>query len=169
MLRIIGKELSYKFCPGKGGHNTRKIVWQVFLEDLGTSLPLTGVSWGLRARNAEKISKMSSGGSGFGTPKSFQKVLGTDRKHSSVTFRRLSEDFPDCPRDFLETCRGSGAGAPGPPGDIFQIFLAFRAQRARETPVRGGLAPNNFTCSNLFPTSFLPLLNRQARTTIWKP
>ena len=35
MLQKIGKELSDKFCPGKGGHNTRKIVWQVFLEDLG--------------------------------------------------------------------------------------------------------------------------------------
>ena len=35
MLQILGKELSDKFCPGKGDHNTKKIVWQVLLEDLG--------------------------------------------------------------------------------------------------------------------------------------
>ena len=35
-------------------------------------------------------------------------------------------------------------GVPGPeaPGDIFETFLGFRARRARETSVRGGLVPN---------------------------
>ena len=44
---------------------------------LGTSPPLTEVSRALRARNAEKVSKMCPGASGPGTPKSLQKVSGT--------------------------------------------------------------------------------------------
>ena len=37
------------------------------------------------------------------TPKTLKKVSGTLQKHSPDTFRRLSGDFPDCPRDFFET------------------------------------------------------------------
>ena len=46
-------------------------------------------------------------------PKKSPKSPGTLQKHSPDTFRRLSEDFPDCPRDFFETFWGPGAGGPG--------------------------------------------------------
>ena len=47
------------------------------------------------------------------SPKSVQKVSGTVRKDTCDTFQRLSADFPDCSRDFLETFRGSGARGLG--------------------------------------------------------
>ena len=44
---------------------------------------------------------------------------------------------------FWRLFRGPGEAL----GDIFETFSAFRAQRARETPARGGLAPNaRFLC-----------------------
>ena len=46
-------------------------------------------------------------------PKKSPESPGTLQKHSPDTFRRLSGDFPDCPRDFLETFWGPGAGGPG--------------------------------------------------------
>ena len=54
--------------------------------------------------------------------KKSQKSPGTLQKHSPDTFRRLSGDLPDCPRDFFETFWGLGAGGPG---DIFKIFWHF--------------------------------------------
>ena len=42
-----------------------------------------------------------------GTPRKSPRSLGTVPKILSNTFRRLSGDFPDCPRDFLETFLGS--------------------------------------------------------------
>ena len=66
--------------------------------DLGTSLPLTRVSQALRARNPEKVSKMSPGASGpepekvpkksTKSPESLQKVLGECFR----TFPRLLGD-----------------------------------------------------------------------------
>ena len=57
----------------------------------------------------------------------------------------------DCLRTFWRLFGGSGLEAPG---DIFETFSAFRAQRARETPVRVGLVPkprdmNAFLCGAL--------------------
>ena len=57
---------------------------------MGTSPPLTGVFRALRARNAEKVSKMSLRASGHGTPKSLQKVLGTVWEVSGKSFSKVS-------------------------------------------------------------------------------
>ena len=46
-------------------------------------------------------------------PKKSPKSPGTLQKHSPDTFRRLSGDFRDCPRDFFETFWGPGAGGAG--------------------------------------------------------
>ena len=46
-------------------------------------------------------------------PKKSPKSPGTLQKHSPDTFRRLSGDLPDCPRDFFETFGGLGAGGLG--------------------------------------------------------
>ena len=91
---------------------------------LGTSPPLTEVSRALRARNPKKVSKKSRGQSGK-SPESLRKVSGECFWTVPGTFWRLF-------------------GVPGPeaPGDIFETFLGFRARRARETSVRGGLVPN---------------------------
>ena len=107
---------------------------------LGTSPPLTEVSRALRARNAEKVSKMSPGASGPGTPKSVQKVP----EHFKNTLQALSGDSPETCRTVPETfLRLFGVSGPGAPGDIFETFSAFQARRARETSVRGGLVPNS--------------------------
>ena len=71
---------------------------------LRTRPPLTELSRALRARDAEKVSKMSPGASGPRTPKSRQKVPGTVRKDPGRYFR----DFfgisgPKGPRDL---CKG---------------------------------------------------------------
>ena len=76
---------------------------KMIMLSLGTSPPLTEVSQALRARNAKKVWKMSSGASGPGTPRSLQKVLGTVwevygespkvSKESSGLFPRLFGDF----------------------------------------------------------------------------
>ena len=71
---------------------------------------LENVSWGLRPQD----------------PKKSPKSPGTLQKHSPNTFRRLSGDFPDCPRDFFETFCGPG---PEAPRDIFETLSAFRVGR----------------------------------------
>ena len=105
-----------------------------------TSPPLTEVSRAIRARNAEKVWKMSPGPPGPGTPKSLQKVSGTVWEDSGESSESVERLFSDCSWDFLETFRGSGAGGPG---DIFETFSAFGARRARETSARGGLVRNS--------------------------
>ena len=65
------------------------------------------------------------------------RVWKKSRKGPKKTFSRL---FPD------------SRGAPGPPapGDFFQTFSGFQAQRARETPVNGQRVPNtNLTGNSL--------------------
>ena len=104
---------------------------------------LENVSRGLRPRDPQKS----------------QKSLG-DRPGS---LRRVSGKC-------LESVFGLSPGlletfwAPAP-GDIFETFLGFRARRARETSVRGGLVPN--TCYHdpgyqapltNWETHFLPLV-----------
>ena len=63
-------------------------------------------------------------------PKKSPQSPGALQKHSPDTFRRLSGDFSDCHRDFLETfwARETFSG----------LFRDFPARRARETSVRGG-------------------------------
>ena len=105
---------------------------------LGTSPPLTEVSRALRARNAERVSKMSPGAGGPGTPKSLKKVSGTVREVSGESPESVWRVFLECSGTFWTLL-----GVPGPeaPGDIFETLWAFRARRARETSVRGGLVP----------------------------
>ena len=79
------------------------------------------VSRALQAGNAEGVSKMSPGASGPGAQKSLQKVSGT-------VWDVCLESVLDCPRNLAR---------PEAPGDIFETFSAFRARRARETPLRG--------------------------------
>ena len=69
-----------------------------------------------------------------------KKVSGTVREVSGESPESVWRVFLDCPRDFLETFWGPGAGGPG---RHFWDFLGFRARRARETSVRGGLVPKN--------------------------
>ena len=61
----------------------------------------------------KKVSKMSPGASGPGTPKSLKKVSGTVREVSGESPESVWRVFLDCPRDFLETFWGPGAGGPG--------------------------------------------------------
>ena len=67
---------------------------------LGTSPPLTEVSRALRARNAERVSKMSPGASGPGTPKSLKKVSGTVREVSGESPESVWRVFLECSRSF---------------------------------------------------------------------
>ena len=83
----------------------------------------------------KKSRKMSPGASGLGPPTKSPKSPEEVQKHPPNTFWTLSGDFPDGPRNFLETFSGRLAGG------IFETFSAFRARRARETPLRGGLVP----------------------------
>ena len=99
---------------------------------LGTSPPLTEVSRALRARNPKKVSKIP------GPQKVSKKSRGQSGK-SPESLRKVSgECFWTVPGTFWRLF-----GVPGPeaPGDIFETFLGFRARRARETSVRGGLVP----------------------------
>ena len=93
---------------------------------LRASPPLTEVSRALRARNAEKVSKMSPGASGPGTPKSLQKVSGTVREDSFDTFRRLPRLFPRLFGDF------SGSRGRRPRDTFSRLFRHF----GREGPER---------------------------------
>ena len=64
-------------------------------------------------RDAENVSEKSAGPPAPEPRQVSKKSREQIRKDSFDTFRRLSRDFPDCSRDFLETFRGSGAGGPG--------------------------------------------------------
>ena len=124
-------------------------------QSLGTSPPLTEVSRALRARNAKKVSKMSPGASGPGTPKSLKKVSGTVREVSGESRESVWRVFLEYSGTFWRLF-----GVPGPeaPGDIFETFSASRARRARETSVRGGLAPKaERDCESLFLSESLSL------------
>ena len=83
VTKVGNQPAPYRGLPGPPGPKCRK--------------SLENVSRGLRPRN----------------PKKSPKIPGTLKKHSPDTFRRLSGDFPDCPRDFFETFWGPGAGGPG--------------------------------------------------------
>ena len=84
--------------------------------------PYKGLSGPLGPKCRKSLENVS-GASGPGTPKGVQKVSGTIRKDSFDSFRRLSGDIPAL-------------------RNIFETFSAFRARRARETSVRGGLVRN---------------------------
>ena len=75
---------------------------------------------------------------GAGTPKSLKKVSGTVREVSGESPESVGRVFLECSGTFWRLF-----GVPGPeaPGDIFETLSAFRARRARETSVRGGLVP----------------------------
>ena len=105
-----------------------KIVFKT--SKLRTSPPLTGVSRALRAKNAEKVSKISGGAFGRGSRKSLQKSRGLSGK-SPESLRRVSGEclLTFCP-DFLETFSGSQARGLGDTS-------VFRARRARKRPLQG--------------------------------
>ena len=118
---------------------------------LGPGPPLTEVSRALRARNAERVSKMSLGASGPRTPKSLQKVP----EHSKNSLQTLSGDSPETSRTVPETfLRLFGVPGPEAPRDIFETLSAFRARKARETSVRGGLVPNR-SIQKYYPRNFI--------------
>ena len=74
-----------------------------------------------------------------------QKVSKKSRGQSKNTLQTLSGDSPETSRTVPETfLRLFGVPGPEAPGDIFETFLGFRARRARETSVRGGLVPNHW-------------------------
>ena len=101
-----------------------------------TRPPLTEVSRALRARNAEKVSKIFPGASGPGNPEKSPKSLGNSPK----SLQRVSkESFRTVPETFWRLFGVPGTEAPG---DIFETYSAFRARRARETSVRGGRVRN---------------------------
>ena len=81
----------------------------------------------------KKSRKCLEGPPGPGTPKKAQKSLGTIRKVSESLFGVF--------REFFETFWGSRARRPRE--RFSRTFSAFRAPRARETSVRGGLVPNS--------------------------
>ena len=112
----------------------------------------------------ENVSKMSSGP---GTPTSLQKVSGTVRKDSFDTFRRLSGDFPDRSRDFLETFRGPGAGGPG---RHFRDFFGISGPKGPRDLCKGRAGSQPFTLqgrNNLkdvhFVRAFLGLLPSESK------
>ena len=95
---------------------------------------------GLRARNAEKVSKMSPAPEPRKVSKKSPERL---FRNFQNTLRRLSGDFPDYSRDFLETFRGSGAG------DIFETFSRlFRpfGPEGPERPLQGAGWFAKFVC-----------------------
>ena len=57
-------------------------------------------------------------------------------------FRHFPETIQRLPRVFPRLFGVVGVLRQEAPRDIFEIFSAFRARRARETSVRGGLVPN---------------------------
>ena len=68
--------------------------------------------------------------------------------------KTLSRHFTETLRRLPGLCPGLfGVMGPEGTGDIFEIFLAFWAQRARETSARGGLVPNrsSYSCSFFLP------------------
>ena len=71
-----------------------------------------------------------------------RKVSKKSREQSEKTLSTLFGDSPETSQTVPETFwRLFGVPGPEAPGDIFETFLAFRARRARETSVRGGLVP----------------------------
>ena len=92
---------------------------QKWARNLRTSPPLTEVSRALRARNAEKVSKMSPGASGPRTPKSLQKVSGTVRKISGECRKSLFGLFPRLFGDF------SGSRGRRPRQTFSRLFRHF--------------------------------------------
>ena len=70
---------------------------------------------------------------------------------SEKTLSTLSGESPETSQTVPETFwRLFGVPGTEAPGDIFETFSAFRARRARETSVRGGLVPK--VRSQAFPT-----------------
>ena len=81
-------------------------------------------------------------------PRNSPKVSGTVRKHSPDTFRRLSRDFPDCPRDFL------GCGGQRPKGHL-RDFFGISVPESPRDPRKSARAPlccKSMCCASRFCT-----------------
>ena len=103
-------------------------------QDCEPARPLLSAFRSLRARNAEKVSKMWPGLRPR-NPEPSPKILGNSPKRRFQHFpETLQSLFALFPRLFL------GFSGFRRPRDTFSgLFSAFRARRARETSVRGGL------------------------------
>ena len=119
MGKIIGNQPApYRGLSGPPGPKSQK--------------SLENVSRGLRPRDPKKSPK---------SPRTLQ-------KHSPDTFRRLSGDFPHCPRDFFETFWGPGASRPGRHfRDFFGIsgprdLCKGRAGSKKKSAQRGSFGPD---------------------------
>ena len=105
--------------------------------------PYRGLSRPPGPKCRKSLENVSRGLRPRGPPKSLQNSPGTlQKKHSP-----LSGDSPETCRTVPETfLRLFGGPGPEAPRDIFETFSAFRARRARETSVRGGLVPRLLCC-----------------------
>ena len=104
----------------------------------GTSPPLTGgFSRALRARNTEKVSKISPGASGQGTRKNLQKVSGTIWEVSGESPGSVWRAFLDFLRTFWRLFQGPRLEALG---DIFENFFGIEGPR---DPCKGRVGPQS--------------------------
>ena len=99
---------------------------------LRTSPPLTDPSCPSGPKCRKRLENVSR------NPKKSAKILGNSPKK---TLSALPGDSPETSQTVSETF-WKLFGVPGPeaPRDIFATFSAFRARRARETSLRGGLS-----------------------------
>ena len=83
----------------------------MFVSCLGNQpAPYRGLSGPPSPKSQKSLENVSRGP---GTPKSLKKVSGTVREVSGESPESVWRVFLDCPRDFLETFWGPGAGGPG--------------------------------------------------------
>ena len=119
----MSKRTGFPTCFHSGSFKLRGPIAILFLQPRP---PLTGVSWALRARNPERVSKESPGAFGPGVPE----VSETVSKQSPESQDRLFRDSEDCFETVSDTFWSSGPegprrlfgdsfGIPGPegPGD----------------------------------------------------
>ena len=93
--------------------------------------PYRGLSGPLSPKCRKSLENVCQGLRPWGPQKS-PKVWDSQKN----TLQTLFGDSPETSQTVPETFVAGG------PGDIFEIFSAFRARRARETLARGGLVPN---------------------------
>ena len=81
-----------------------------------------------------------------------QKVSKKVPERSKNTLQTLSGDSPETSRTVPDTfSRLFGVLGQEAPGDFFKTLSAFRARRARETSVRGGLVPITGILEKIYP------------------
>ena len=114
-------------------------VWRVarlkiWILELKTSPPLTGVSRALWARFAEKVSKISPSASGPLTLKSLQKVSRTVQEVSRESPESVWRVFLDCPRGFGDS---SGSGVRRRQEKFSVDFFGISGPEGARDPCKG--------------------------------